>query len=288
MRVVTRHAAQLVITLDKALALREAIRLKTVRCLLGQLVELGDCGRRPVAFPTRVINDLAALVGELIQQQPAGLVPSRHRLSMCRTRAMTGLTPNTEKAWLRNQAGVGARDGVTPNTVHRIIHTVRLTNRLVGKVFLPRCYAKAFIAWKPGLANLNTPTWMNREKGHPCLATTQNQIDGNRDGLAGVFVRRLDNELALVIRHLAAIWDWTFRWCKGAKDIREALVQRLHMPRPMMLLKFALVAGLTGIIANIAIRCRCGSQLFLTPRAGWCTAFVDARGAGRNRQHNGR
>ena len=67
MWVVTRHAAKLVITLDKALALCKTIRLKTISRLLGKFVKLRDCCRRPVAFPARVINNLAALIGEFIQ-----------------------------------------------------------------------------------------------------------------------------------------------------------------------------------------------------------------------------
>ena len=129
---------------------------------------------------------------------------------------------------------------------------------------------------------------MNREKCHPRLATAQNQVNRNRNRLARVFIRCFDNELALVIRHFPAIWDLTLRWGEGAKDIRKALVQRLHMPRPVMLLKLTRVARLAGIVANIAIRCRCGSQLFLTPRTGWRIALVDARGTSGNRKHDGR
>ena len=89
MRVVTRHAAELVITLDKALALRQTIRLKTVRCLLGQLVELCNSLRCAVTLATGVIDNLATLIRKLVQQQPTGLVPSRHRLCMRSTRPMT-------------------------------------------------------------------------------------------------------------------------------------------------------------------------------------------------------
>ena len=149
MRVMTRHAAELVITLDKALALRQTIRLKTVRCLLGQLVELCNSLRCAVTLATGVIDNLATLIRELVQQQPTGLVPSRHRLCMRSTRPMTRLTPNTEKARFRNQAGIRTRHRVTPDTANRIINAVRLPNRLVGKIFLSRCYAKAFVAWEP-------------------------------------------------------------------------------------------------------------------------------------------
>ena len=129
---------------------------------------------------------------------------------------------------------------------------------------------------------------MNREKCHPRLATAQNQVNRNRNRLARVFIRCFDNELALVIRHFPAIWDLTLRWGEGAKDIRKALVQRLHMPRPVMLFELTRVAWLAGIVANIAIRCRCGSQLFLTPRARWSIALVDARCTRGNRKHDSR
>lgn len=66
-RVMTRHAAELVITLNKALALREAVRLKTIGCLLRQLVEFAHRRRRTVALSTRVINDLTTLICELVQ-----------------------------------------------------------------------------------------------------------------------------------------------------------------------------------------------------------------------------
>ena len=101
-RVVTRHAAELVIALDKALALRQTIRLKTVRYLLGQLVELCNSLRCAVALATGVIDNLATLVRKLVQQQPTGFVPSRHRLCMRSTRPVTRLTPNAKEPWLRN------------------------------------------------------------------------------------------------------------------------------------------------------------------------------------------
>ena len=92
---------------------------------------------------------------------------------MRRTRPMTRLTPNAEKARLRNQAGIRAGDRMAANTVHRIIHTMRLANRLVAKVFLPGRHAEALVTREPRLANLNTATRMHREKCHPCLATSQ-------------------------------------------------------------------------------------------------------------------
>ena len=173
MWVMTRHAAKLVITLDKALALGKTIRLKTISRLLGKFVKLCDGCRRPVAFPARVIDDLAALVGEFVEQQSAGFVASCHRLCMRRARSMTRLTPDTEKAWLRNQARIRTRHRVTPDTVHRIIHPVRLANGLVTKVFLPWRHAEALLTGEPRLANLNTATRMHREKCHPRLAATQ-------------------------------------------------------------------------------------------------------------------
>jgi hypothetical protein len=59
------------------------------------------------------------------------------------------------------------------------------------------------------------------------------------------------------------------------------------MPRAVVLLKLTRVAGLAGIVADIAIRCRCGSQLLLTPHSGGCFAFINPRGTRRNREQNG-
>ena len=288
MRVVTRHAAELVIALDKALALRQTIRLKTVCCLLGQLVKLCNSLRCAMAFSAGVIDHLAALVRELVQQQPTGFVTGLHRLCMRSTRPMTGLTSNTEKARLRNQAGIRTRHRVATDTANRIIHAVRLPNRLVGKIFLPWRYPKALLTWEPGLANLNATARMNREKCHPCLATAEHQVNRNRNRLARVLVRRFDDELALVIHHLATIWDLALRWRERTKDIRKALVKRFHVPRAVMLFELTRVTRLAGIVANIAIRCRCGSQLFLTPRAGWRIVLVDARCTSGNGKHDGR